>query len=97
MQAGGAIPETTNILSLILQLYLFYVYGCFVNICMPAQKTVLDSLGPVTDGCEPRCGCWESNLTLQAQSALSTAQPSFKLYKQIFCYEKCTCLWKGKI
>lgn len=38
------MPETTNILSLILQLYSFYVYGCLVPIYVCTDL--------------PRRGCW---------------------------------------
>jgi hypothetical protein len=43
--------------------------------CMPAcQKRVSD---PITDGCEPPCGCWELNSgPLEEQSVLLTAEPS---------------------
>jgi hypothetical protein len=34
---------------------------------------------PVTDGCEPPCGCWELNLgPLEEQSELSTAEASLQ-------------------
>jgi hypothetical protein len=37
------------------------------------QKSALD---PITDGCEPPCGCWELNSgPLEEQSALLTAEP----------------------
>ena len=38
------------------------------------QKRALD---PISDGCEPPCGCWESNSgPLLEQSALLTAELS---------------------
>ena len=42
-------------------------------LCTPAcQKRALD---PITDGCEPLCGCWELNLgPLEEQSVLLTAE-----------------------
>jgi hypothetical protein len=38
------------------------------------KKSVSD---PITDGCEPQCGCWELNSgPLAEQSVLITAEPS---------------------
>ena len=40
------------------------------------QKRALD---PITDGCEPPCGCWELNSRpLEEQSVFLTAEPSFQ-------------------
>ena len=40
------------------------------------QERVSD---PITDGCEPSCGCWELNSEpLEEQSVLLTAEPSFQ-------------------
>ena len=34
---------------------------------------------PITDGCEPPCGCWGLNsVTLEKQSVFLTADPSLK-------------------
>jgi hypothetical protein len=34
---------------------------------------------PITDGCEPPCGCWElSSGPLEEQSVLLTAEPSLQ-------------------
>jgi hypothetical protein len=46
--------------------------------CLETQKKrTLDS---ITDGCEPPCGCWESNSgPLEGQSVLITAEPSLQL------------------
>jgi hypothetical protein len=36
-------------------------------------------LGPITDGCEPPCGCWELNSgPLEEQSVLLTTEPSLQ-------------------
>ena len=46
------------------------------------QKRASD---PVTDGCEPPCGCWELNSgPLEEQSVLLTAEPSLQPH-QAFC------------
>ncbi len=35
---------------------------------------------PITDGCEPPCGCWELNSgPLEEQSVLLTSEPSLQL------------------
>jgi hypothetical protein len=35
---------------------------------------------PITDGCEPPCGCWELNSgTLKDQSVFLTTEPSLQL------------------
>ena len=40
---------------------------------------------PITDGCEPPCGCWELNSgPLAEQSVLLTAEPSLQLCL-VFC------------
>ena len=40
------------------------------------QKRASD---PITDGCEPPCGCWELNLhPLEDQSVLLTTEPSLQ-------------------
>jgi hypothetical protein len=40
------------------------------------QKRASD---PITDGCEPPCGCWELNSgPLEEQSVLLTAEPSLQ-------------------
>jgi len=41
------------------------------------QKRASD---PITDGCEPPCGCWELNSgPVEEQSVLLTAEPAQKL------------------
>ena len=44
---------------------------------MPAdQKRAPD---PITDGCEPSCGCWELNSgPLEEQAMLLTSEPSLQ-------------------
>jgi hypothetical protein len=42
------------------------------------QKKVSD---PITDGCEPPCGCWELNSgPLEEQSVFLTTEPSLQLH-----------------
>jgi len=49
------------------------------------QKRALD---PITDGCEPPCGCWELNSgPLEEQSVLLTAEPSLQPNMQIYFYQ----------
>jgi hypothetical protein len=46
------------------------------------QKRASD---PITDGCEPPCGCWELNSgPLEEQSVLLTTEPSIQPKKVIF-------------
>jgi hypothetical protein len=50
--------------------YLFYIHEYTVAVF----KRVSD---PMTDGCEPPCGCWELNSgPLEEQSVFLTAEPS---------------------
>jgi len=47
--------------------------------CSCLQTHQKRASGPITDGCEPPCGCWELNSgPLQEQSALLTAEPSLQ-------------------
>jgi hypothetical protein len=53
--------------------YLFNVYE-YTSYLQTHQKGALD---PITDGCEPPCGCWElKSGPLEEQSVLLTAEPS---------------------
>jgi len=46
------------------------------------QKRASD---PITDGCEPPCGCWDLNSgPLEEQSVLLTAEPSLQPISQIY-------------
>jgi len=39
------------------KIYLFYVYEYTVAVLRHQKRTS----GPITDACEPPCGCWELN------------------------------------
>ena len=42
-----------------LRLFIYFMYMSALSACTSAcQKRALD---PITDGCEPPCGCWELN------------------------------------
>ena len=60
---------------------------------MPAdQKRAPD---PITDGCEPPCGCWELNSgPLEEQAMLLTSEPSLQPPNKVFKTESylCECL-----
>ena len=44
--------------------------------CVYGQKRAPD---PITDGCEPPCGCWELNSgPLEEQAMLLTSEPSLQ-------------------
>jgi hypothetical protein len=50
-------------------LFIYFMYETY-------QKRASD---PITDGCEPPCGCWELNSgPLKEQSMLLTAEPSLQ-------------------
>jgi hypothetical protein len=52
-----------------------------VTVFRPNQKRASD---PITDGCEPPCGCWELNSGhLEEQSVLLTTEPSLHLLTTI--------------
>jgi hypothetical protein len=47
---------------------------------------------PITDGCEPPCGCWDLNSgPLEEQSVLLTAEPSLQTQFWSFCFCFCFC------
>jgi hypothetical protein len=57
-------------LNLFFKFYVWVHYSCVKT----HQKRVLD---PITDGCEPSCGCWELNSgPLEEQSVLLIVEPS---------------------
>jgi hypothetical protein len=61
-------------------MYLFYV--CEYTVAVFGQKR---ASGPITDGCEPPCGCWELNSgPLEEQSVLLTAGPFLQLSIHLF-------------
>jgi hypothetical protein len=48
------------------------------------QKKASD---PITDGCEPPCGCWELNSgTLEEQSVLLPTEPSLQPKSKVFIH-----------
>jgi hypothetical protein len=54
-------------------IYLFYYVS---TLFQTKQKRASD---PITDGCEPPCGCWELNSgPLEEQSVLLTTEPSLQ-------------------
>ena len=56
-----------------------YIY---IRYLQAHQKMVTN---PITDGCEPPCGCWELNSgSLEEQSVLLTAEPSLQPQKSFF-------------
>jgi hypothetical protein len=58
-------------------IYLFILCVGVHHSCLQThQKRASD---PITDGCEPPCGCWELNSgPLEEQSVLLTAEPSLQ-------------------
>jgi hypothetical protein len=66
---------------------------CIWILCSCLQTHQKRASDPITDGCEPPCGCWELNSgPLEEQSMLLPAEPSLQPFKQknlkillIFC------------
>jgi hypothetical protein len=53
-----------------------YMYKDVVSVFKHTRRGTLD---PITDGCEPPCGCWELNSApLEEQSVLLTSEPSLQ-------------------
>jgi hypothetical protein len=60
---------------------LFYVCEYTVALFQTHQKRASD---PITDGCEPPCGCWDLNSgPLEEQSVLLTSEPSLQPHVQL--------------
>jgi hypothetical protein len=69
-----------------ITLFLFYLCISALSTCMLAyQKRASD---PITDACEPACGCWELNSgPLEEQSVLLTTDVSlWSLYLLFFFF-----------
>ncbi|EDL23115.1 mCG145372, partial [Mus musculus] len=61
-------------------IYLIYEYTVVVFRMSPKRAS-----DPITDGCEPPCGCWELNSgPLEEQPVLLTAEPSLQLPYFVF-------------
>ena len=71
-------------LSLCTFSFLFFFQDLFI-LCMWVHCSCLQThqkraSDPITDGCEPPCGCWELNAgPLEEQSVLLTTEPSLQL------------------
>ena len=66
--------------------FFFKIYFLFMSTLQLSsdthQKRASD---PITDGCEPPCGCWELNSgPLEEQSVLLTAEPSLQPHDPLF-------------
>ncbi|EEQ62519.1 LOW QUALITY PROTEIN: hypothetical protein CBFG_06231, partial [Clostridiales bacterium 1_7_47FAA] len=58
---------------------LQYTYFMYVSTPLLSSDTPEEASDPITDGCEPLCGCRELNLgPLEEQSVLLTAEPSLQ-------------------
>lgn len=52
---------------------------CVYHICAwpwRLEEGIRSLIAEVTDGCDPSCGHWELNPTLQEQQVLTTTEPS---------------------
>jgi hypothetical protein len=64
-------------------LVLFYI--CSFRLCVCSKECTHES-DPITDGCEPPCGCWDLNSgPLEEQSVLLTTAPSHHPPTPSFC------------
>ena len=66
-----------------------FVLCMWVHCCclQTQQKRALD---PITDGCEPLCGCWELNSEpLEEQSVLLTTEPFYSPQNLFVCLFVC--------
>ena len=65
------------------KIYLFIYYMCVHCSCPQTQQKRASD--PITDGCEPPCGCWDLNSgPLEEHSVLLTTEPSLQLHNIIF-------------
>jgi hypothetical protein len=56
--------------------FVFKIYFIYMNILSFLQIHQKRTSDPITDGCEPPCGCWESNSgPLEEQLMLLTLYP----------------------
>jgi hypothetical protein len=56
-----------------------YLTLCFRRMCTFLQTHQKRASDPITDGCEPPCGCWDLNSRpLEEQSVLLTSEPSLQ-------------------
>jgi hypothetical protein len=66
-------------MSIFLKIYLFML--CVWVHCCWLQAHQKRASVPITDDCEPPCGCWELNSEpLEEQSVLLTVEPSLHLH-----------------
>ena len=57
----------------------FFLWICMWVHCSCLQTHQKRAWDPITDGCEPSCGCWELNSgPLEEQSVLLTTEPSLQ-------------------
>jgi len=76
--------ERGNAYCFVLFLKDLFIYYIGVHcICFQTHQTRASD--PITDGCEPPCGCWELNSgPLEEQSVLLTAEPSLQPTYSVF-------------
>ena len=70
--------------------FIYYVYNSLPAYMPTGQKRAPDL---ITDGCKPRCGCWELNSKpLEKQSVLLTAEPSLQPREKYLHVSVCLCM-----
>jgi hypothetical protein len=71
----GLLPCFPSFLTFFLNLLISYMSTLYCH-CLQTHQRTSD---PITDGCEPPCGCWEFNSgALEELSVLLTAEPSLQ-------------------
>jgi hypothetical protein len=72
------LATTFNVCSPFIYAWILNFLCMWVH-CCSLQRRQKRASDPVTDGCEPPCGCWELNSgSLEEQSVLLTAEPSLQ-------------------
>jgi hypothetical protein len=67
-------------------MFLQFIYLFIMNTLLLFETNQKRASDPITDGCEPQCGCWELNSgPLEEQSVLLTAEPPLQPLYRFFC------------
>jgi hypothetical protein len=97
--ASSSFSSSSIIFLFLKKIYVFYLYAYTVAVFRHTPKECIRP-DPITNGCEPPCGCWELNLSpLEEQSVLLTTEPplqpllSFSLtpWEQALLFYVCGC------
>jgi hypothetical protein len=90
--------EPTQVFCKVLFLSFFFLRSIYLfHVCEYTVAVFRRTRGrhriPMTDGCEPPCGCWELNLgPLEEQSVLLITEPSLQPQGALFFFLYCCLL-----